>query len=49
MAESDSESSMIKYGGYVVLASPLSCAFAFAWVLAMKNSARLDSVDAEKV
>jgi len=43
------ESSLIKYGGYAVLASPLSCAFAFAWILTVKNNARFDSIDAEKV
>ena len=49
MAASYSESFLIKYGGYAVLASPLPCAFAFVWILTMKNNARLDSIDAEKV
>jgi len=49
VAASYSESPLIRYGGYGVLVTPLSCAFAFAWILTIRNGARLDSVDAEKV
>jgi len=50
VAASYSESALIRYGGYALLASPLACAFGFAWILAgMKTVARVDSVDTEKV
>jgi len=49
VAASYSESSSIKCRGHVVPASPLSCAFAFAWIPTLKNSARLDPIDTERV
>ncbi|KAF9645817.1 hypothetical protein BDM02DRAFT_3119659 [Thelephora ganbajun] len=49
VAASFSESNLIKYGGYVLVASPLSCAFAFAWILTIKTNVMIDLVDAEKV
>jgi len=49
VAASYSESNLIRYGGYSLVASPLSCAFAFVWILSIKASARKeDIVDMEK-
>ena len=50
VAASYSETSLIRYGGYSLVASPLSCAFAFAWILTIKPSASAGAYfDMEKV
>lgn len=49
VATSFSESILIRYGGYVMLVSPLLCDAAFMWILAMKPRVRVDTDDAEKV
>lgn len=40
MAASYSESALIRYGGYALVASPLSCGLAFLWILSIKPTAR---------
>ncbi|KAF9644700.1 hypothetical protein BDM02DRAFT_881171 [Thelephora ganbajun] len=49
VAASFSESNLIRYGGYVLVGLPLSCAFAFAWILTIKTNVMINPVDAEKV
>ena len=50
VAASYSESSLIRYGGYALVASPLSCAAGFVWILSIKTRARRDDIaDTEKV
>ena len=50
VAASYSESNLIRYGGYSLVASPVSCAVAFVWILSIKTSAsRDDRIDMEKV
>ena len=48
VATSFSESPLIRYGGYALLASPVSCGLAFIWILSLRNGARDDAVDVEK-
>ena len=48
VAASFSESPLIRYGGYALLASPVSCGLAFIWILSLRNGARDDGVDVEK-
>jgi hypothetical protein len=48
VAASFSESALIRYGGYILLASPLSCGAAFMWILAVKSETRVEPVDLEK-
>ena len=50
LAASYSEASLIKYGGYVVLASSIACGFVVMRILGiMKNARRDGSADGEKV
>ncbi|KAF9642150.1 hypothetical protein BDM02DRAFT_3273571 [Thelephora ganbajun] len=48
VAMSFSQSNVIKYAGYGLVSLPLSCAFGFAWILTIKNNAKIDPVDTEK-
>ena len=48
VAASFSESPLIRYGGYALLASPVSCGLAFIWILSLRNGARDDGVGVEK-
>jgi len=48
VAASYSSSPLIRYGGYTLLASPLSCGLAFLWILATRTDARTNNVDVEE-
>ena len=48
VAASFSQSALIRYGGYIMLASPLSCGAAFMWILAVKTDTGVRAVDVEK-
>jgi len=48
VAASYSESSLIRYGGYSLVASPMSCALAFVWIITIKRNEKTD-VAIEKV
>jgi len=49
VAASYSESALIRYGGYTLVASPLSCAAAFVWIIALKQSPKDEFDGMEKV
>ena len=49
VAASFSQSPLIRYAGYSLLASPLACGAAFMWILAVKTEASVDAVDEERV
>ena len=48
VAASFSQSALIRYGGYIMLASPLPYGAAFLWILAVKTETGVKAVDAEK-
>jgi len=45
VAASYSESALIRYGGYALVASPLSCGVVFAWMLSVESGVKKEDVE----